>query len=114
MSDAEASEQVARADRFMADFRELIEATAVDPRSPCADASRRGLQRIAGSVDAVPLLTACNLANLNTALRGGLLDLIEVQLMAVGSGPTLDYENASAFLSVFDGVVEEARKRQLQ
>ena len=96
------------------DFRELIEATAVDPRSPCADASRRGLQRIAGSVDAVPLLTACNLANLNTALRGGLLDLIEVQLMAVGAGPTLDYQSAVDFLAVFDPIIEKVRQRMLQ
>jgi hypothetical protein len=46
----------------------------VDPRSICADAHRRGLQRIADTLDAVPFVTMCNLANLDAALRGGLLD----------------------------------------
>jgi len=31
----------------------------------------------------------CNLSNLDAALRGGLLSVIEVQLMRVGAGPTL-------------------------
>ena len=41
----------------------------------------------------------CNLSNLNTALRGGVLNLIEAQLMCVGGGPTLDYESAAEFLA---------------
>ena len=32
----------------------------------------------------------CNLANMDTALRGGLIDLIALRLMCVGAGPTLD------------------------
>jgi hypothetical protein len=40
--------------------------------------------------------------------------LVEVQLMAVGAGPTLDYENAAAFLAVFDPVIDKARRRRLQ
>ena len=32
-----------------------------------------------------------NLASLNTALRGELLSMIELRLLAVGGGPTLDY-----------------------
>jgi hypothetical protein len=39
----------------------------------------------------VPFVTMCNLANLNAAMRGGLLDLIEVGLLAGGAGPTLDF-----------------------
>ena len=98
MTDAEVADQIERADRFIADFREMIAATVVDPASPCADDQRRGLQRIAATLDAVPYVTMCNLANLNAALRGGLLDLIEVQLMCVGGGPTLDYADAAAVL----------------
>ena len=92
MTDAEVADQIERADRFIADFREMIAATVVDPGSACADYQRRGLQRIADTLEAVPYVTFCNLANLDAALRGGLLDLIEVQLMSVGGGPTLDFE----------------------
>jgi hypothetical protein len=97
MPDAEVRQQIERADSFIADFRAMIAATAVDPASPCADASRRGLQRIADTLDAVPFLKACNLANLDAALRGGLMDLIEVRLMCVGGGPTMDYADAVEF-----------------
>ncbi len=114
MTDDEAREQVQRADRFIADFRELIVATVVDPASPCADHQRRGLQRIADTLDAVPFVTMCNLSNLNTALRGELLGLIEVKLLAVGGGPTLDYESAADFLAGFETMIEKVRKRRLQ
>ena len=87
MTDDEVRQQVERADRFIADFREMIAATVVDPASACADYQRRGLQRIADTLDAVPFVTMCNLSNLNTAMRGAVLDLIEVQLMCVGGGP---------------------------
>jgi hypothetical protein len=79
----------------------------VDPGSPCADAHRRGLQRIADTLDAVPFVTMCNLANLDAALRGGLLALI-------GAGPTLDYADAAAFLAAFEPLIEKARRRMLQ
>jgi len=39
----------------------------------------------------------CNLSNLDEALRGGLMDLIELRLMCVGAGPALDYGDAAAF-----------------
>jgi hypothetical protein len=42
MTDAEVAAQIERADRFIVDFREMVAATVVDPRSPCADAHRRG------------------------------------------------------------------------
>ena len=48
-------------------------------------------------VDQVPFLTFLNLANLDAALQGELLGLIEVKLLAVGAGPTLDYADATAF-----------------
>ena len=114
MPDDEVRQQVERADRFIADFREMIAATVVDPASACADYERRGLQRIAATLDAVPYVTFCNLANLDAALRGGLLDLIEVRLMCVGGGPTLDFADATAFLTVFQPMIDMARKRRLQ
>ena len=74
----------------------------------------RGLERIAATVDQVDYVLFCNLANLNTALRGGLLDLIDVHLLAVGGGPTLDFADATAFLARFEAVIEQVRKRRLQ
>jgi hypothetical protein len=47
-------------------------------------------------------------------MRGGLLEVIEVSLLAVGGGPTLDYTDAAAFLAGFDTVIETARRRRLQ
>ena len=114
MTDAEVADQIERADRFIADFREMIAATIVDPASACADYQRRGLQRVADTLDAVPYATFCNLANLNAALRGGLLDLIEVRLMCVGGGPTLDFADAASFLAGFETLIEKVRRRRLQ
>ena len=51
MTDAEIRQQVERTDHFIADFREMVAATAVDPASLCADAQRHGLQRIATTLD---------------------------------------------------------------
>jgi hypothetical protein len=62
----------------------------------------------------VPYLTFCNLANLNTAMRGGLLDVIEVHLLAVGGGPTLDFADATAFLATFHPLIDIALRRRLQ
>ena len=67
MTDSEVSEQVERADCFIEQLRNAITATAVDPASLCADAQRRGLQRIAATLDAVPYVTMCSLANFNAA-----------------------------------------------
>jgi hypothetical protein len=114
MTDAEVADQIARADRFIADFREMVASTVVDPDSLCADHQRRGLQRIASTLDSVDYGTMCNLANLNAAMRGGLLEVIEVQLMCVGAGPTLDCADATAFLAGFETVIEKVRKRRLQ
>jgi hypothetical protein len=62
----------------------------------------------------MPFVTMCNLANLNAAMRGGLLDLIEVELLAVGAGPTLDFAHATAFLAEFETIIEKVRRRRLQ
>ena len=51
MTDVEVAHQIERADRFIADFREMIAATVVDPASACADEQRRGLRRIADTLD---------------------------------------------------------------
>jgi hypothetical protein len=101
MTDEEVRQQVERTDAFIAAFCKLIASTAVavDPASPCEAACRSGLARIAATVDAVDYVTFCNLANVNAAMRGGLLDVLGVQLMCVGQGPTLDYADASAFLA---------------
>jgi hypothetical protein len=106
MTDAEVADQIERADRFIEQLRDAITATVVDPASLCADAQRRGLQRIASTLDAVPFVTMCNLANFNAAMRGELLDLIEVGC----SRPTLDYADATAC----EIVIEKARRRRLQ
>jgi hypothetical protein len=114
MTNAEIREQVQRADHFIEQLREMIAATVVDPASACADYQRRGLRRIADTLDAVPYVTACNLANLDAAMRGGFLDLIEVRLLAVGGGPTLDFADATAFLAGFETIIEKVRRRRLQ
>jgi hypothetical protein len=114
MSNGEVAAQIARAVRFVARLHEAITATDVDLASPCADDQRRGLERIAAALDAVPFVTKCNLANLDTAMGGDVLDLIEVQLMAVGSGPTLDHADAAAFLETFASMIAMVRARRLQ
>ena len=81
MTDAEVRRQVDRTDRFIAEFREMVAATAVDTASPCADYHRRGLERIAATVGQVDYAFFSNLANINAALRGGLLEVIEVRLL---------------------------------
>jgi hypothetical protein len=113
MTDAEVRQQTDRADRFIEQLRDAIIATAIDPASLCADAQRRGLQRIADTLDAVPYVTMCNLSNLDTAMRGGLMQIIEVHLLAVGGGPALDYADATAFLAGFEAVIEKVRRRRL-
>ena len=114
MTDAEVAAQVVRTDRFIAEFRELIAGTTVDPRSSCAGARQRGLQRIAATVDQVDYIVFANLANINAAMRGGLLEVLEVRLLAVGAGPTLDFTDAAAFLAVFQPMIDMARARRLQ
>ena len=114
MTDAQVRAQVERTDQFISDFRAMIADTVVNPASACAEEQRAGLRRIANTLDAVPYVTFANLANINTAMRGGLMELIEVRLIAVGGGPTLDFADAASFLAVFEPIIEKARKRRLQ
>jgi hypothetical protein len=114
MSDEEARQQVQRTDAFIAAFRELIASTVVDPASPCDAARHRGLERIAATVDAVDYITYANLANINEVMRGELMSVMEVRLMCVGGGPTLDFQDAAAFLAGFQPAIDAALKRQLQ
>ena len=59
LTDEEARQQIERADAFIADFRELIASTVVEPTSSCEAASRRGLARIAATLDEVDYVTYC-------------------------------------------------------
>ena len=113
ITDEEARQQVLRTNAFIAEFRQLVEATIVDPSSACAAEARSGLERIAATLDAVDYIFYANLANINTAMRGGLLSLIEVKLMCVGAGPTLDFVDATAFLAEFNKLIDVVRKRYL-
>ena len=65
-------------------------------------------------MDAVDYVVFANLANLNAALRGGLLDVIEVRLGCVGAGPTFDFADSSSFLAGFQPMIDVALKRRLQ
>ena len=114
MTDAEVADQIERADRFIEQLRDAITATVVDPANWRADAQRRGLQHIAATPDAVPFVTMCNLANFNAAMRGELLDLIEVGLLAAllstmptrrrsSPGRDRDREGAQTAAAMMDG-----------
>jgi hypothetical protein len=118
MTDAEVDQQITRADRFIADLRDLIADAIANPVT-ALDQHGQCLRRIAATLDAVPYVTFANLSNLDAAWRsrfGGmtLLSVIEVHLMAAGGGPTLDYPDATAFLATFQPMIEIARKRMLQ
>ena len=99
MIDEEVRQQVERTDLFIADFRELITTIALDPNRSIEPSALSGLRRIADTVDAVDYVTFCNLANVNQAMRGNLLGVLEVKLMCVGQGPALDYADAATFLA---------------
>jgi hypothetical protein len=118
ITDAEVRQQIARAERFIEQLREVIAEAIANPVS-AIDQHAQCLQRIAATLDAVPFVTMCNLANLDAAWRNRLhgmtfLSVIEVHLMTVGDGPTLDHADATAFLAAFQPMIEMARKRMLQ
>ena len=114
ITDPQVAAHVARTDRFIDDVRELIEATTPNPRSPCADVQHRTLQRIADTLDAVPYVTMCNMATVNAAMGGVLMEIIELRLMYVGCGPKLDFASAEAFLDAFQPVIDKALRRLRQ
>ena len=118
MTDIEVREQVERAERFIEQLREMIAEAIANPVSNI-EQHDQCLQRIAATLDAVPFVTMCNLANLDAAWRNRLhgmtfLSVIEVHLMTAGGGPTLDHAGAAAFLAAFQPMIEMARKRMLQ
>jgi len=112
MTAAELRQRVERTERFIEQLRDAIETTVVDPESLCADDRRAGLQRISATLDAVPYVTMCNLATINEAMRGGFLSVLEVYLMCVGGGPTLDYADATAFLGEFKPAIDMVLARR--
>jgi hypothetical protein len=95
----------------------LIESTALDPHSPCAPEARAGLARIAATLDQVDYAILANIATLDLAMKNrvgsGLMPIIELHLLAVGGGPTLDYESATAFFAQFKPLVDLARKPKI-
>lgn len=119
MTDSEIKGQVERTDAFIASLRHAIdEAVAdLDPHSPCIDQARAGLKRISATLDDVDYVLLANLSAIDAALTRrtgcGLLPIIEVHLMAVGSGPTLDHATATQFLSPFTDIVETVRRRKI-
>ena len=82
---------------------------------PALVLSRLGaaLSGLPPTLDGVDYVFYANLANINTAMRGGLLSLIELKLMCVGAGPTLDFADATAFLAAFNKLIDVVRKRYL-
>jgi hypothetical protein len=117
MTDAKVAAQIERADRFIELLRDAIAEEIANPAS-VIDEHADCLQRIAGTVDEVPFVTMCNLANLDAAWRNKMgttiMSVIEVYLMSAGGGPTLDYADATTFLAEFTAMIEKARKRRLQ
>ena len=108
MTDAEVADQIERTNRFIADFRELVAATAVDPASPCADETRAGFERIAATLDAVPYVTSLQSGEHRRGDARRLAGRDRGQLMCVGGGPTLDYADAAAFLAAYQPVINMA------
>jgi hypothetical protein len=118
MTDDEVAAQIARTEHFIELLREMIAEAIANPVS-AIEQHVQCLQRIAATLDAVPFVTMCNLSNLDAARRSRFhgmtfLSVIEVHLMTVGGGPTLDHADATAFLAAFQPMIEMARKRMLQ
>ena len=119
MTDAEITEVRKRAARFIEALGVAITDAIgnVNPASPCADASRRGLARISATLSDVDFILLVNLAQLDEALKRrvntGLMLLIEAALMTVGTGPEADYVDASEFMRTFEPMVELVCKRRI-
>lgn len=112
LTDAEVKAKIVRIDRFRDALRDAISATMTDRESNCAEPARRGLRRIAETLDLVPDVTLHNLAVIDDATAGVVMAAVEVRLLAVGGGPTLDYADATAFLAMFEPMIDMALKRR--
>jgi hypothetical protein len=119
MTDAEVAMMIESADAFRERLRDAIgeAVAAVDPQSACAEEAHAGLKRIASTLDQVELVTFASLSNLDVSMTKrigtGLMPMIELHLLAVGGGPTLDYADADAFLAQFERLIDLARKRKI-
>lgn len=119
LTDAEITEIRMRADRFIEEIGCAVSdaIATVDPASPCADASRRSLAKISMTLPDADFILLVNLAQLDEAMKrrigSSLISIMAVHLRAVGSGPTLDFESADAFLVQFRPLIETARKRKI-
>ena len=106
MTDAEAHEYVVRTDAFIDSFFGLLTKT-----EPINQHAGRQLVAIAKTIDAVDYIDLCNLATLNEVMHGALLDAIEVKLMCIGAGPTLDYADATDFFAELQSSIDAGLKR---
>jgi hypothetical protein len=75
------------------------------------DFGERVLSAIVESYDAVDDITLHNLAVIDTAMRGALVDLIRVRLVEVGAG-SFNYDGAPAFLAEFAPMVDAVRQQR--
>ncbi|OCK56772.1 hypothetical protein LMTR3_14150 [Bradyrhizobium sp. LMTR 3] len=103
-------------DDFADQLRDAIAAAAiaVSPASPCADAARDGLARIAGTLGQVPDVTLYNLASADRATGGIIMMALKIRLRAVGGGPTLDHPDAATFLDeLHRPLFDTVRKRRV-
>ena len=114
MTDAEITEIRIRADAFIEQVGVAISEAidALDPESPCTFEARRGLARISATLRDADYVLLVNLATLDLALKrrtgSSLISIIETHLRAVGAGPSLDFQNADAFLAQFAPMVDAA------
>lgn len=113
MTDIEVRDQIARAGAFAERLRDAIAAMRIDPASLCADAQRRTLRRITDTLDQIEFITLCNMSNLDLATNGILMSLIEIKLMACGTGRDMDFADAASFLRTFQPVVDMVLKRRI-
>ena len=104
---------VDRVDGFRDALRDAVANTLADPKANCAEAQGRTLKRIAETLDAVPDVMLHNLAVIDEATGGQVMVAAKMYLLAVGSGRTVDYADAAAFLAEFNPLFEAVRKRRI-
>jgi hypothetical protein len=113
MTTASETPMVDQVDRFREALRTAINETVVDRNSNCAEASRRGLRRIAETLDSVSDATVYNLSVLDIATGGLIMEAVSAMLRAVGAGPTLDFRNAAEFFQSFQNIADTVKRRRL-
>jgi hypothetical protein len=107
-------EMIAKIDEFRETLRAaIVEVMGESEGSVYQAKSHAALTRIAETLDDVPDVTLFNIATLNEASRGSIMSLVKIHLLASGLGPTLDHENAVAFLAEFQPVIDRVRRPRL-